>query len=340
MLIAFFIIMAVVLLSVLTDTNPYTYSDKKVGLRGWFFNGNSQSAILSILVPLVLCTALKSKKRWFTVLICVLGFGELYLFATRLTYFSIFIIAVGTLFAWAVCRQLDRFRAGLLVVCALLCAAGYSISPMARNQQMVAENAAAKQTQIDTLVDMGIQDFGTGDYKSLGYAYEVYLGGLVDKFGLERVAEQYNNSVDVSVIGNARLRKINFARLTLEDQPVTSLFFGINASSIMTYNGEDYDVENDFYGLLYHYGIVGLTLFALFLLYFFILIIRALLKNAKQYFTVEAAACGIALCTCMFHIVFTFGVLRRPNTSFYLSLILSAIWYLTQEKQYKLVKEE
>ena len=64
--IAFWIIAAVALLSALTGTNPYTYPDKRIGLCGWFYFANSQSAILSMLVPLALCPALRSGqiRRW------------------------------------------------------------------------------------------------------------------------------------------------------------------------------------------------------------------------------------------------------------------------------------
>ncbi|MCD8004067.1 MAG: O-antigen ligase family protein [Oscillospiraceae bacterium] len=338
LLIALFIIIAVVLLSVLTGTNPYTYSDKELGLAGWFYVGNGQSAVLAMLPPLTLCGALKSGKRWLFALVCVLGFGELYLYATRLDYISIFIIAAGLLFSWAVCRRLDRFRAVLLAGCALVCALGFSVSPMARNQQLVAENAVAKQAEINELVEQGIEEYGTEGCEYLRYAYEEYLGGLVDKFGLERVAEQYGYSTDVGTVANARLKKLNYCRLMLEEQPVTSLLFGMNLPS-MTYAGITYDVENDFHGLFYLYGAVGLAAFGLFLLYFLLLIIRALVQNAKKYFTAEAAACGVALCTGLLHAAFTSGVLRRPNASFYLSLVLAAIWYLVKEKQYGLAKE-
>ncbi len=339
LLIALFIILAVMLLSALTGTNPYTYPNKELGLQGWFYDGSSQSAILSMLVPLTVCAALKSRRRWVAALVCVLGFGALYLFATRLAYVSIFVIAVGTLFSWCVCRRLDRFRAGLLVACALLCAAGFSISPMARNQQMVAENAVAKQELLDELVEQGLEEYGTEGYEYLRYAYEEYLGGLVDKFGLERVAEQYAYSTDVGTVANVRQMKLSYCRMMLEDQPVTSLLFGMNLPS-MTYGDNCYDVENDFHGLFYLYGAVGLAAFGLFLLHFLVLIVRALLKHAKRYFTVEAAACGIALCTGLLHTAFTSGVLRRPNSSFYLSLSLGMIYYFVKRKSYADLEEE
>ena len=67
---AFWIIAAVMLLSALTGTDPYTYPNKQIGLRGWFYFANSQSAILSMLVPLALCPALRSGKVWRWLPVC------------------------------------------------------------------------------------------------------------------------------------------------------------------------------------------------------------------------------------------------------------------------------
>ncbi len=58
-------------------------------------------------------------------------------------------------------------------------------------------------------------------------------------------------------------------------------------------------------------------------------------KNAKRYFTVEAASYGIAFLLCMAHVYNTAGVLRRrPNASIYLSAILAGIYYLVRIRRY------
>ena len=72
---------------------------------------------------------------------------------------------------------------------------------------------------------------------------------------------------------------------------------------------------------------------------FLVIIVCALIRNARRYFTVEAGACGVALCTALAHIYNTAGVLRRPNASFYLCLILASIWYLIYIRDYDDSKE-
>lgn len=336
--IAFWIIAAVELLSALTGTNPYTYPDKHIGLCGWFYFANSQSAILSMLVPLTLCPALRSGniRRWLPV--AVVGFAELFCFATRLAYMSLFVTTIGMVITLALTKRGSAKVCAVLLLCAAVCAAGYTVSPMHRNQQAVAANAVRKQENIDRLVAQGKAEFGDQGYAYLTYAYDEYLGGTVERYGLEATAEMYGYSTKAADITNVRTIKINYCRLMLNTEPFTSRLFGLSYDE-MTYHGYCYDVENDFHGITYLYGWAGLACLLAFLGYFLVIIVRALIRNARRYFTVEAGACGVALCTCLAHIYNTAGVLRRPNASFYLCLILAAIWYLIYIRDYDDPKE-
>ena len=336
--IAFWIIATVALLSALTGTNPYTYPDKRIGLCGWFYFANSQSAILSMLVPLALCPALRSGqiRRWLP--IAVVGFAELFCFATRLAYMSLFVTAIGMVITLALTKRGSATVCAVLLLCAAVCAAGYTVSPIHRNQQAVAANAVRKQENIDRLVAQGKAEFGDQGYAYLTYAYDEYLGGTVERYGLEATAEMYGYSTKAADITNVRTIKINYCRLMLNTEPLTSRLFGLSYDE-MTYHGYCYDVENDFHGIAYLYGWAGLACLLAFLGYFLVIIVRALIRNARRYFTVEAGACGVALCTALAHIYNTAGVLRRPNASFYLCLILASIWYLIYIRDYDDSKE-
>lgn len=336
--IAFWIIATVALLSALTGTNPYTYPDKRIGLCGWFYFANSQSAILSMLVPLALCPALRSGniRRWLP--IAVVGFAELFCFATRLAYMSLFVTVIGMVITLALTKRGSAKVCAVLLLCAAVCAAGYTVSPMHRNQQAVAANAVRKQENIDRLVAQGKAEFGDQGYAYLTYAYDEYLGGTVERYGLEATAEMYGYSTKAAVITNVRTIKINYCRLMLNTEPLTSRLFGLSYDE-MTYHGYCYDVENDFHGIAYLYGWAGLACLLAFLGYFLVIIVCALIRNARRYFTVEAGACGVALCTALAHIYNTAGVLRRPNASFYLCLILASIWYLIYIRDYDDSKE-
>ena len=336
--IAFWIIATVALLSALNGTNPYTYPDKRIGLCGWFYFANSQSAILSMLVPLALCPALRSGqiRRWLP--IAVVGFAELFCFATRLAYMSLFVTAIGMVITLALTKRGSAKVCAVLLLCAAVCAAGYTVSPIHRNQQAVAANAVRKQENIDRLVAQGKAEFGDQGYAYLTYAYDEYLGGTVERYGLEATAEMYGYSTKAADITNVRTIKINYCRLMLNTETLTSRLFGLSYDE-MTYHGYCYDVENDFHGIAYLYGWAGLACLLAFLGYFLVIIVCALIRNARRYFTVEAGACGVALCTALAHIYNTAGVLRRPNASFYLCLILASIWYLIYIRDYDDSKE-
>lgn len=220
--IAFWIIAAVELLSALTGTDPYTYPDKRIGLCGWFYFANSQSAILSMLVPLALCPALRSGqiRRWLP--IAVVGFAELFCFATRLAYMSLFVTAIGMVITLALTKRGSAKVCAVLLLCAAVCAAGYTVSPIHRNQQAVAANAVRKQENIDRLVAQGKAEFGDQGYAYLTYAYDEYLGGTVERYGLEATAEMYGYSTKAADITNVRTIKINYCRLMLNTEPLTS----------------------------------------------------------------------------------------------------------------------
>ena len=148
-----------------------------------------------------------------------------------------------------------------------------------------------------------------------------------------RVMEKCGFSNDVSQMTAARKTKIIFCELLMDEMPETSRLFGIERDA-MTYKGESYDVENDFHGIYFLYGAVGLGLFIIFLAYFAVLIVIALFRNVQKYFTMEAGAYGMAFLLALANAYNTAGILRRPNASFYLSVILAVIFYLTRIKQY------
>ena len=117
--------------------------------------------------------------------------------------------------------------------------------------------------------------------------------------------------------------------MLMEELPHLSRFFGIELSR-MTYNDFNYDAENDFHGIYFLYGYAGLGMMLLFLAYFVWQIIRSLIRDFKGTFTLEAGAIGMAFLLAMVYAYHTAGILRRPNASFYLSVILAYVYYLVR----------
>ena len=127
-LLVLLIVAAVEVVSVLTGTNPYTYPNKSLGILGWFYFANSQSAILSMIVPVAIMAAIrKGTSRWIQPLcICVLGFAVLYCFGTRLSFAAIGATGVGLAFTLFVTNRKQKGAVAMLLVCTAVCV--YSVS--------------------------------------------------------------------------------------------------------------------------------------------------------------------------------------------------------------------
>lgn len=344
------VILLVEILSVVTGTNPYTYPNKSLGILGWFYFANAQSAILSMLVPVAL--ALVTEKKNFNPF-WVLGsgivfLGMLYFFATRLAFAALLGTALALALTFLILKGTKKAPAGraalVLILCACLALGGLRLSPMYRNNQMVAANKILKQQNIDALV---AKDRAAGEaagltgkaleLASLRSAYETYLPGPTGRFGLARTAAVYGNSTDAGDICDLRREKLNYSRMLLEDDP-NSRIFGLEWGE-MTYDGESYDVENDFHGIYYLCGAVGLGLMLLFLLRFLVPVAWGLLRHFKETFTLDMGAFGTALICCLAHAYFTAGVLRRPNTTFYLGAVLAELLVLSRPAEKSCAKE-
>lgn len=336
------IIALVELLSVLTATDPHVYGDK--GILGWFSNTNSQSAILSMVIPFALLWTLRMRAEKFRLLAftCVAFLGNLllFLFGTRLAYLAIFGIAVG-FFVVVMLVQRKSWRYGVAILgISLVFAALYPVSVMYTHQQEYKKVQSERQESVDQQIkdELGttLEDAEEVDPEKIKQAlssiYMTYAVDFVEMFGLEETMRMYNYTADTFRFSDTREKKIMFANKLMEDSPASAQIFGVEYSRF-TRNGVIYDVENDLHGIYFLYGFVGLGLYLLFVAYFFGLIVWALWKNAKKYFTVEAGATGIALILCLLHVFFTAGVLRRPNASVYLSLIFALIYYFVRDQK-------
>ncbi len=333
----FGLIVLVEILSTVTGTDPHTYANKQIGVLGWFYFANSQSAILSAMVPVILIKALRSKKLSVFVGSTAVCFGVLYAFATRLSYLAIFICAIGLILVMLLSRKVKKRAVAVLLIGAVVCGVGFPVSPMYKNQAAHMKIVQQKQLQADAMIEEQEKLHHTTVEKSpetcLLPVYEEHLGGLVDRFGASRVMQAYDYTSDAERLSGWREMKLTYCRFLMEDAGKSAMLFGLDLSD-MTWKNENYDVENDLHGIYYLYGAVGLALFVVFLLYFAVLILRALLRNFKKYMTWEAGAFGVSLCLLLLHVYCTAGVLRRPNASFYLSVVLAVIYYLVKIRTY------
>ena len=184
--------------------------------------------------------------------------------------------------------------------------------------------------------------------------YHGYLSGMVQHFGYDRVMEKYDYTLDAAILGDWRIEKLSFCELLMEDGSGMQHLFGLNLLDMREYvkNGvkneetgkwEDgyqiFDVENDFHGIYFLLGIVGLALMLVFLLYFGVRALLRVIRDFRTYFTVDMIAFVGAYVFSLLHAYFTVSVLRRNNASVYLGLVLACLWYLTRKEVAKDAKK-
>ena len=334
----FWIITASVVVSVLTHTSSATYQSTNVGILGWYSFGNAQSAIMSILAPIVILLCYRRKNFLLFTVTSVAALAQLYLMGTRLAFFSIAVAALGVpvvLVLTGKARASKRYIAVLVLILAACCAT-YKQSPMYINQNRYNEAMSYKQNDAERMIQRAEGNkTGTSTvtpeerYHALCTIYNFYSPNMCQRFGTARVMSAYGYSDQVTDITATRHRKIVFCEMLLDEQPFTSRLFGMELGR-MAFDGEIYDVENDFHGICFLYGWVGLAMMVAFIGYFLYLIVKCLIKDFRKYFTIEAGAFGIGLCLCLVYAYFTAGVLRRPNASIYMSVLLAVVYYLTQ----------
>ena len=257
-----------------------------------------------------------------------------YLFGTRLTYLGVFVIGFGLVVTVLLTREegMKKTMAIVMILCVLVCGAGFRFAPFYVNQSRHQEILAEEQEDIDKLLVQGKELYGEDGHQYLLPAYEKYLGGLVSRFGFERIAEEYGYSEKASELIDWRRMKLEYNENLMEDCGTGIHLFGLPLDSL-TYDDYIYDVENDWHGIYYLFGWTGLILMALFIGYFLLMILAALLRDFRNVFTMRAGAAGIALILLLVHSYFTAGVLRRPNASFYVSMVLAMAYYLINLKK-------
>ncbi len=342
------IIIMVEILAGITKTEPHTYMDGK-GIMGWFQNTNSQSCILSMLPPVAVVLVMQRKGMKSIAFWPVLlgGMAALYAIGPRLSMLGLAATGFGLALSILMIDRKQWKKALVFGAVTLGFLAFIGSSPMMHHQEIYETVQGGRQESIDSIVseaklpalkgedvtDKELESRKDAWKERLAPVYEKYAPDFVEIFGVEKTMEIYDYTYTITEITGARNKKIQFSRLLMEDSPKSARLFGLELSRF-TVNGNIYDVENDFHGIYFLYGGVGLAAMVLFLGYFIWLIVRALIKNWKQYFTLEAAAWGIALVMCLIHAYFTAAVLRRPNASFYLSSVLAAVYYLVKIKAY------
>ena len=352
------IILAVQVLAIVTGTEPHTYDDGR-GLIGWFANTNTQSAIVTMAGPAAAAWLYQRKglkSVWFWITLIGSGISMFYL-GTRLAYLGIVAMCFGLAVSMIIVRIKDWKKAVVLMVVGALFVALVDFSPMMGHRGDWDNQMGDKQGWMDVMTqepgeipeepvepDDSVPLYDAELVESLSEeqlekiyqlapAYEHFVSDFVSIFGVEKTVVLFNYTEDITAMTDLRAKKLLVAKELMDMSPLMVKLFGVELDRF-TIKGNIYDVENDFHGIYYLYGIVGLAAMLLFLLWFLFMIVKYLIKNFKRYFTLDAAGWGIALVMALVHCYFTASILRRPSASFYMAAVLTGVYYLLKIKKY------
>ena len=348
----------VAFLATVTGTDPHTYYDKHIGVLGWFLWGNSQSAILSMVTPVLIAWTLRRfpGKQLPVILTAALCFAMLYFIGTRAAYGTL----IGSGLLLSVCIFVtDKARrpaaAAILLLAAAFCAL-YPFSPTKANQDALKQRGEVKQERLYRAVaPYGIEPGTerTEDPEALAAAYRYWLQGMIDRFGLERVAKTYDYTLKQELLSTRRDNMLRFCELLMEDAPPLSHIFGLEIGTMrqettLYYYYQDefrpgteiFEPENDLHSIYYLCGAAGLALMLAFLLCFGLRALRTLLLRFRAAFNPEYVAFCAAYGFCMLCVYSTSAVLRRVNTSVYLAMVLAVLWELSRLDRYPARREK
>lgn len=334
----FWIITVSVILSVITGTQSPTYQQTNIGVLGWFATSNAQSAVLSIMTPILVCMCIYRKKNMLLfIATTAAAFAQLYLLGTRLAFLAMFVTVFGVLLLMLLTKQFSIKHFAVLAACLALCCVFFKQSPMYLNQQTYINVMSEKQSDANNMMQREEDtDDGLSEEErhmaALRVIYRYYSKNLCERYGVEVVMEKYHYIDTISELTAVRNQKITYCKLLMDEHPFASRLFGVELNR-MTFNNHVFDVENDFHGIYFLYGFVGLALMIAFVMYFIVLIAKALIKDFKKYFNMQSGAYGMALCLALVYAYCTAGVLRRPNASFYLSVVLAVVYYIVMLKK-------
>ena len=334
-------------LSVLTGTANCTYGEG-LGVSGWVIDDNrcANSIILVTLAAFSIFCAVKSDKPFVNIAVPVIAAVVLIANGTMTCYMSIFVIFIGFAVFLLLEKKirgcnLNRLAVIALVAVAIASAAAYPLTPKYKIKQTQSDFAELTQDDFnDELGALGYDLDSMSNEEKLSNpeihtALEDYYWkclwiitpNMFERFDIDEIMLKYDLTTDAATLIDTRTIKNAYASLMWDHSDTLTKLFGIDVSDIWLTGGMD--LENDWPALRYYYGYVGFAAYAAFILYFVYLIIRRLCRDFKGSFTADNFILLVTFALLIGLAQYSGAVLRRPNVSIYLALVLGLIHYQT-----------
>ena len=335
-----------VLLARVTGTGIATYGEG-LGYSGWVIQDNrcANSILLVTLSTFAVGFAVKTPRKWLAVLIPMIVSLLFLTNGTKACYVALFGI-FGAYAAWLLAeklllgRELNKLLLLVLVLLMVFAVVIYPWTPRCRVNQDMAKKDTTGEIEATLLAkgiditDMSFEErFANPEVKAVfEHYYWKYLGDmpdLIDRFGMDRVLTLYRMTTNVSKLIDTRVIELNYARLIWsEETDRLTKIVGFEATQVGT-DGV-YDMENDWPAVFFYYGYLGFALYAGFVLFFLLRILRSLREDLRCSLTAENFSLALCLLLQLGLAQFSGALVRRPNVSIYLALILAMIWHQTK----------
>ena len=339
---------AFIAIAYLTGTGNVTYGEG-LGYSGWVIDDNrcANSILLVTLSSFAVGFAARTEKKLYWFLIPAAITAVFLTNGTKACYFSLFAIFAAYAAFLVMQRPLLRKKIRWLLVLVLVllmifAVVIYPYTPRYRvNIQLAKANtqgeieAAALAKGYDITTMSTEERFNTPEVKEIfEHYYWKYLGVLpdiIDRFGMDRVLLHYDMTTDVERLIDTRVIERSYSAMIWEDSDALTRVVGFEVSNV-GFDGV-YDLENDWPAIFFFYGYLGFALYVGFLLLFLARVFRTLLRDFKGSFTAENYTLLLTLMLQFGLAQFSGAILRRPNVSVYMAVILALIWYQTRPKE-------
>ena len=344
---AAYLYFAGLILAIVTATATDTYGPG-LGVSGWVIGENrcANSVIVVTLALTLLYFAVKSDNKWLNLFVPPLIAFALILNGTKACYFTLF----GAFIGFAVYLVIDKLLHGgklktrviaVLLLTAVVSAAVYPITPRYKILLTQQRSSARQQDELERIM----QELGY-DLKSMtleekladerlvqifgDYYYDLIWAIIPDmfaRFDYPEVCAKYKFNTNAAQLIDVRRMKFNYASLIWDEKDALTHLVGFEPSEV--WYGASTDLENDWPAIWFYYGYLGFAMYAAFLLYYAWLILRRVVRDFKGTVTTENF---FLLLLFFLHIglaQFSGSVIRRPNVSIYMSLVMALIYYKT-----------
>ena len=341
----------VILLSALTHSYMPTYVMENLGISGWVTESNRccHSDILCGLAVFTAYGAVSAKDNRLKFLLPVLIVIAMLTNATTACYLTLLAILAGyPVFLFlraAICKEkLEKSTRLLTLEFAVLFVFSILIYPytprckMENLEQTFYNDREAQFVQEMSELGYDIYSLSLEEKMSDPVVHEklfVYYSGFIahtvdsmrERFGVDRVIIAMNGTIDPEILDDARVMKRLNATFIMEDSDFLTRLFGFEFGNI--HNAYE-DPENDWDSIYYYYGYLGIASYILVTVYLFFRILRLVVKHFRESLTTFNFTILFCFVLQLGLAAFSGALLRRPNASVYLSLVIAQLWFQTK----------